>query len=105
MSAIEHYQKYEKLAQKLGVTALEALAEKAINPHNRQKNTIKYLKDCYSHDRYLNNIPLSQWDILDFPVKTLVQHSGGGFHSLCQTVCVLKHVAVYHMLKIKPPTK
>lgn len=88
---IEHRQKYEAKAQKLGVKALKQLVP-------IPKGGIEALRKCYEDDKYLNNIPLVYWDSKDRSVRQLVRESGGGIWSLCDTVCTLKHVAVVHIL-------
>lgn len=109
----EHFQKYEDLAKALGVHALASMVPLV------GYNT---LQDAFEKDKNLNNIPLPLWDNMDFSVRHLVgmcpkekfleaYHKHSRYEgeerqkkiwSLCETVCVLKHVAIYHIIGATP---
>ena len=80
----EHYDKYEALAQKMGIRALINIV-----PFEKQE-----LINAYADDEHFNNLRLRQWDAMQSWVMiTAVQPM-----SLCDCVCVLKHVARYHIV-------
>jgi hypothetical protein len=93
----DHYNKYEALAQKIGIDALVKLMP--VNKIEMQK--------CLDQDEHLNNIPLHVWDRkagllsdgkttfnLAFYAPWTPELAKG--LSLAERVCTLKHVAKYH---------
>lgn len=94
MSAQSHFDKYEALAQQLGVPALCRLI-----PFGKAR-----ILDAYGKDRHLNSIALSRWDVLDYAIRALAVRAGCKSWSLCETVCVAKHVALYHVAGLPRPT-
>lgn len=102
----EHYIKYEMLATKIGIEAL-----KTILPCTKEQvqNAIA------QNDLYLNTIPLYKWDRAagvrsphigphdpQWPLNSMsfnrpwLPKVASGL-SLAERVCVLKHVALYHL--------
>lgn len=85
-----HFDKYEALAQRIGVVALCELipftVEKVKAALNRQ-------------DLALNSLPLGRWDSQHPLIYRLAYDAlvDGGW-SLSDTVCLLKHVARYHYI-------
>jgi hypothetical protein len=97
----EHYQKYEELAQKIGVRYLIPL----ISP-----NKDKIRAALLNGDVYLNGISLRWWDIQAGASNLFSWQGGPKLHwnfpwtpknanglSLAERVCILKHVAKYHL--------
>lgn len=82
---VEHRQKYEAIAQKLGVVRLTNMVVEAFGA--------EHIKTCYQQDRHLNNIKLHSWDSLGMRLAGHMK-AAGGYDSLCERGCVLKHVAV-----------
>ena len=78
MQPTEHRAKCEALARRLGVNAILAI----------MPATPKQIREAYSADKHLNNIPLSVWD----SVANRLYAARG--LSLAERVCVLKHIAV-----------
>jgi len=97
MQPTEHRAKYEALARRLGVDALLAI----------MPATPEQIREAYSADKHLNNIPLSVWDRAAgrlYPnwgeddcrvswISPFTPDAARGL-SLAERVCVLKHVAV-----------
>jgi len=95
-----HFDKYERLAQALGVDALRRSVP----------FTIEQITDALSRDPNMNNLRLQVWDSCDWMVRQLVRKAGGsqaigepGGWSLGNTVCVLKHVARHHVAGWRRP--
>ena len=93
----EHYQKYEALAQRLGVHQLMRYV-----PFSKNTLAKSFAIDPYFND---NLTRLRYWDACHWLVVSLVRNSGGGVWSLSDSVCVLKHVARYHILHVMPPVE
>lgn len=115
----EHETKYEKLAQFIGVESLKSIVHGfGIEP--------KRWAELLAEDEHLNNVQLAKWDARDGQVRSLVAgaigrarqqmggfepgfqgtfhvpHNPSGFKfswSLGETVCLLKHVARFHVAK------
>lgn len=93
-----HFDKYEALAQRLGVAALsrivpftESRIRAALSDPSRD-----------AVDRWsLNALPLKRWDDCHDAVVSLFRWRTTW--SLCETVCVLKHVAVHHIAGERRP--
>lgn len=87
----EHETKYEALAQAIGIAKLVPLVAIAARGHNP--------KQMMAYDPHLNLIPLGRWDGRHSAVLELVRNCPKlrkrGW-SLCESVCVLKHVAKFH---------
>lgn len=87
----EHETKYEALAQAIGIDKLVPLVAIAAKGHNP--------KQMMASDPHLNLIPLRRWDAEHYDVLQLVRKCPElrkhGW-SLCESVCVLKHVAKFH---------
>lgn len=101
--AVEHAQKYEQIAQSIGVGVLLALLPERATPA-RVKAALG------AGDEHLNTIPLSSWDMAAGYVHREVRNElhgpdnvptpaplRGRSLSLAERVCVLKHVARYHL--------
>ena len=95
----KHYDKYEALAQKLGIELLKTRI-----PVSREN-----IKLALAKDEHLNNISLSRWDraagyfghpgdikFSAFAWSELFTREKANGLSLADRVCVLKHVAKYH---------
>lgn len=117
--ACEHYLTYAGAARALGVEALKRVVEGFTNA--------KEIRECFSEDACLNNMALKTWDLRHTEVLHLVgtaprerwlKHAKGIFGgyaepaiiegkrrpwSLSHTVCVLKHVAIYHVSGLPAP--
>jgi hypothetical protein len=116
----EHYVKYEELAQKLGVDGLKQLVGSVVVSHLKELRkpmpptalyVIEHLREAHAADRHLNTIPLRLWDAQHSLVQMRL-HSHMRWRgvrrlgwALCETVCVLKHVAKHHVLCAEPPAK
>jgi hypothetical protein len=92
----EHYQKFDALAQRIGVAALK----------RRIPATAEAIKAALAAgDEHLNTIPLYKWDLaagrlnrdylLSFYDPWTPKLANG--LSLAERVCVLKHVAKYYI--------
>ena len=95
----EHYEKYEKIAQALGIKLIQPF----LAPHTPAK-----LRECYAKDRHLNNIPLAWWDTghtLMSDLYRISEYRETGGWSLSNSVCTLKHVAIYHKTGSPPPSR
>lgn len=95
----EHFEKYDRLANALGVQALSDIVVSYIAPRSLILETLAI-------DAYLNPIRLRKWDACDANVRTLVRKAGGskalgqtGGWSLGDSVCVLKHVARHYVAR------
>lgn len=77
---IEHAEKYEALARKLGIDQLRELI-----PASRER----IQRAIETGDQHLNTIPLRKWDAAAAGIRV----PGLG---LMEKVCVLKHVAKWH---------
>lgn len=107
----EHFEKYSRLANLIGIEYLKSLV-----PADRDT-----LLTAFQKDRHLNNIPLQKWDgpyfergkvevccecgqkkqkkhDPHFPVREMMARAKVSM-SIADRVCVLKHVAVYHILE------
>lgn len=93
--AREHYDKYEALALQLGVGALSRLVA--------VKWGEEKIRAALETDEHLNNLPLAGWDSLDYSVRQLAARAGIKSWSLCETVCVAKHVARHHVAEAPRP--
>jgi len=90
-SAREHYAKYESLAKCFSIEQLKALVpatpaeiRKALDNGDKHLNTIPRVKWDYQH-WYFKKIPRAAYDLTR------------GNWALCETVCLLKHVARHHI--------
>lgn len=83
----EHYEKYEKMAQALGLGIL-------LNKIPFTKQQVK--QAITDGDEHLNTLRLSSWD--GVYIQPLFQAAKIPY-SLSNQVCVLKHVARYHYIK------
>ena len=81
--SLEHYQKYERLAQRIGIKGLRNILP---------ASPVRIIKALTSDDEHLNTIPLSKWD----SAAKLIA-AGSPHLSLSECVCLLKHVARYHL--------
>ena len=88
-STYEHFDKYRELANKLGINVLVCTVGTVA-----EKNEIE--GSLASTNAYaLNSIPLHKWDACDYSVRRLAALAGIKSWSLADTVCTLKHVAIY----------
>jgi len=87
-AAMEHYAEYDRLAKLLGINAL-----RSVIPATREQIE----KALAEGDEHLNSIPLPLWDVCHSYVFHLCGGTGLTSWSLCETVCVLKHVAQHYM--------
>ena len=91
-----HYEEYEARAQKIGVRLLIPFM-----PTDKEE-----LAQAFKKDIHLNNIPLKHWDTYNSAIRTMALNAmpekrKAGW-SLADTCCLLKHVAIYHVLGEKP---
>lgn len=91
----EHYQKYEDMVLKLG------LGEYALDGIVMGRDKDYWMKK-YQEDEHLNSHPLDQFDIQDAWVRSIAFNSGFKSWSLCSTVCCIKHLILYKLLKLEP---
>ena len=82
LTTIEHFEKYDNLVQKYQL--------------KNHKLPFKVLINHYKADKHLNSIPLKKWDVATFNLPNVYGIS------LAEKVCILKHIAIYHILKCKP---
>jgi len=88
----KHYTCYKNYVEKIGIRRL-------INAVPWQESEIR---EAYSTDCYLNNLPLKKWELLHPHIWNLKKRaciSPLGGWSISDSVCLLKHVAIYHVLK------
>lgn len=85
----EHSQKFEKLAQQIGVRIIRQHI-----PYSAAE-----LAAALAKDENLNTIPLQRWDNAHVSLLSHVHSAGIRSWSLSDTVCVLKHVAREHVIK------
>ena len=94
--AIHHEEKYEAFAQALGIPALKALVGRLGRADD--------FRHALEIDPHLNSIPLHRWDLYHMDTRFLYdaarregrcQEPGGW--SMANSVCVLKHVAKFHV--------
>lgn len=84
----EHFDKYDNLAHVLSIPALRSLV-----PFSREE----ILAALSRGDEHLNSLQLKRWDACDYVVRRFAVESGKRSWSLCETVCVLKHVAKHYV--------
>jgi hypothetical protein len=89
----EHFEKYRVQAERLGVDALKSIVLIITNEWEIKKA----LEIPNDKGWALNAIPLHLWDRCHGHVVTLLRQKGGGVWSLSDTVCTLKHVAIYYI--------
>lgn len=101
----EHEQKYENLAQRIGIKALvNCIQDHALPDPDR-------MGEYYVQDKHLNNVQLRHWDRAagrvnyGGPYKFVLDKQppfcGEFAHlTLAERVCVLKHVAIFHYATI-----
>ena len=84
LTSEDHFNKYENIVQSNGLS-------------NMNLFSFDKLSKAYDEDKHLNSIPLQQWDsiAMRLPIKG----------SLAEKVCTLKHIAIYHILKLTPKFK
>lgn len=85
---LEHFEKYQAMAQDVGVGALKRVVLGITSAEEVRKALL--------NDPSLNSIPLQKWDscfqqVLGIPAKTRRALS------LAEVVCLLKHVARHHV--------
>ena len=83
----EHYKKYDNLANLLGIERLKSLV-----PVSKEQ----IQRALSEGDEYLNKWNNDPWDRKDFAVR-YIAYSKKLPWSLCDTGCVLKHVARYYL--------
>ena len=89
----EHTEKYEALAKEYGIDNLCKVI-----PFS--KDQVK--KALESGDEHLNSLPLAKWDRASGyaatynEVRELYSKFWKRGSSLCERICILKHVAKYH---------
>lgn len=94
MPTYHHYQKFENIAQTIGVQKLKNLLP--------VKSKDKLLR-AYDEDPYLNSIPLKKWDSKYTATSKLANQANLPFWSMSYNISVLKHVAKYHVMEIPAP--
>lgn len=52
--------------------------------------SVSELKEKLKEDQYLNNVPLSEWDLKHYQVRMLLKEKGMRSISKSDTVCILK---------------
>lgn len=99
--AQEHFDKYERLAQAIGIDRLRRIV-----PFSKAE-----IVEALKTDEAMNNLRLRVWDTCDSWVREKVRAAGGsakigetGGWSLGNTVCVLKHVARHHIAGVPRPS-
>lgn len=92
----DHFEKYNALAEKLGISALTRLVLARVASRDR-------ILEAHKLDEHLNTIQLKNWDLLDGNVWALAKAAGIKAWSLCETTCVLKVVARHHIAGIEAP--
>jgi hypothetical protein len=93
----EHYAKYEALAQCFSLAHIKALVPATADE-------IRAALDA--GDEHLNTIPLPAWDSKHYYFKTIPRAAyniTNGNWALCETVCLLKHVARHHIAGVPAP--
>lgn len=92
--AREHFDTYERLAQAIGVDVLRRIV-----PFSKAE-----IVEALKTDKAMNNLRLRVWDVCDTAVREAVRKAGGSYvvgvtggWSLCNSGCVLKHVARHHI--------
>lgn len=103
----DHEQKYEAIAQQIGVDKLRAILE--TGTYSPQFSTKVYkafpvpseMVKLIEADKHLNNVPLYRWDAQHNRVWGLLKGTGIKSWALCDTVCVLKHIAKFHYSEVQ----
>lgn len=98
-----HFWQYEALAQAIGIVPLKAHVEAIAKRERPDDDAAVYLRAMWDTDPHLNNVPLHLWDAQHRTVQFIARHVTRSW-SLGHTVCVLKHVAKYHVANVAPPT-
>ena len=97
----EHYEKYERLSEPIPTELADDLYEAPTGSDDF--GNLQYL---YCMDEHLNNIPLSRFDEKFTVVRRLVHKANitphGGL-SLAESVCILKHIMIFRVLKKEVP--
>ena len=81
MSAKEHYIKYRDMAKKHGI----GYSGKGKFMGKTKEQWEKY----YVKDKHLNSYPLRHWDAMHDPYMRV---------TLCETVCMYKHVVIHQVI-------
>jgi hypothetical protein len=92
----EHFEKYDAIARQIGINRL------IVHVPATRERIIKALEEF---DWHLNTIPLRLWDAKHIVMRQLGRGAGIKAWALCETVCVLKHVARHYVtgeLEIPP---
>jgi hypothetical protein len=92
----EHFEKYDAIARQIGINRLIIHV-----PATKER----ILQALANDDRHLNTIPLPNWDRQHDKTMALARGFGIKVWALCETVCVLKHVARHYItgeLEIPP---
>lgn len=101
-SAIAHYEKWERIAQEVGIDRVRRLVLQLVATEERIKASLR-------EDEHLNNIPLELWYRLhplvkqDLAKAQPIEGTSQGWASLSDAVCLGKHVATYYIAGERPP--
>jgi len=87
----EHYKKFKRLARALGLKTLLAFLDSA-------NISAELIHTCLVTDKYLNNIPLKNWERIHPSVQALAYATLHRAWTLPDSICVMKHVARYHTI-------
>ena len=89
----EHYEKYDGMAKKGGFS---------LSGHDAfMGRTKEEWVDLYNEDEHLNNVPLKEWDMKFY--NPVVRQNG--VNSLCDCVCLYKHLVKRDIVGVTPEFK
>ena len=89
-ASFEHYEKYEKMFKMKGMQYVPFSKEEI-------ETALK------NGDEHLNTLPLIKWDMAAVHVGyTRIGENGKKYFSLADQVCLLKHIAIYHIAEGTP---
>lgn len=102
---VEHFEKWEAIAQKIGIDRLVCVVARVATPEELRAAMNAPGKDAVDR-RCMNAIDIRRWDACDGLTRSMAAQAraaGPGGWSFSDTTCVLKHVARHHVLKVPAP--
>lgn len=102
----EHFNKYANYIKGIKEESL-------LNLVSGLYKDVQSLKELFLKDKHLNNINMKQIDNLNAEVRSLLIRNGNleterkdgkvySWFSLCEGCCIIKHILIYRVLKVKP---
>lgn len=91
-TSLDHFNKFKDLAKEAGLSYVNI---QYVFGYDKS-----YFLRKFEADHNLNNIPLSFWDSLG--ISATVYNPRLRSLSLCEKVCLFKHLVIYQMLEVTP---